>query len=220
MKLKIVKEKEKVTNDWSIERVANEYTPYNWEAVFESAKNELKDISDILEEDRPNGRRLPNNCDLFRIFHMVPLHKVRVVVLGQDPYFSVLADGTPQATGMAFSVPRNAPIPSSLKNIYKELKNTVAGFVMPNHGDLTCWALHQGIFLLNTCLTVRQGEAGSHKQLFDGFIKKVITAILDKNPKTIFVLWGKQAENTIKKMVGSRATTLVAAHPSGLSCKN
>ena len=214
MKLKIVKEQEKISNDWSIEKLVNTHVPYSWESVFESAKDELKDISDILEEDRPNGRRVPDNCDLFRVFDLVPLKKVKVVILGQDPFIGVLADGTLQATGVAFSVPRHAPAPPSLKNIYKVMKSTMPTFAVPNHGDLTSLCL-EGVFLLNACLTTRVSESGAHKELWAGFIKKVITAILDANPKVIFLLWGNEAQK-FKKMIGGRATILETSHPSPL----
>lgn len=214
LKLKVVAEKEKIDNSWSVEKLVSLYVPPTWEAVFESAKHELKDVSDLLEEDRPNGRRVPDNCDLFRIFYLVPLHKVRVVLIGQDPFHSVLADGKPQAMGMSFSVPRGAPIPPSLKNIYKVLKETVPGFVVPDHGELIAWAL-QGVFLLNACLTTRVSQPNSHKDIFLGFIKKVIVAILEANPNTIFLLWGNEAQK-LKKIIGTRATILESSHPSPL----
>ena len=212
MKLKIVKEQEKISNDWSVEKVATEYPPNTWENVFESAKDEIKDVSDILEKD--NGRRVPDNIDLFRIFNLVPIHKVKVVILGQDPYLNILPNGKPQATGMCFSVPREASIPPSLKNIYKELKTNYPNFNPPKHGSLEKWCI-QGVFLLNACLTTRQGVSGAHGEIWTGFIKKVINAILDVNPKTIFVLWGKQAQK-MKKIIGERATCLEASHPSPL----
>ncbi len=214
LKLKIVQEKEKIDNSWSVEKLVNLYVPPSWEAVFESAKLELKDVSDILEEDRPNGRRVPDNCDLFRIFYLVPLNKVRVVLCGMDPYIGVLPNGKPQAVGMSFSVPKGVPVPPSLKNIYKVLKETVPDFVVPDHGDLMSWPL-QGIFLLNACLTTIQGVSGHHGQVWLGFIKKVIVAILESNPNTIFLLWGNDAQK-LKKIIGNRATILETSHPSPL----
>ena len=215
LKLKILEPKEKITNEWTIEKVAKEYPPPSWEAVFENAKNELKDISDILEEDKVNGRRLPDNCNLFRAFWLTPLHKVKVLLLGMDPYFNVLPDGNPLATGLAFSILTGAPIPSSLQNIYKELKSDI-DFVRPNHGNLSHWAT-QGVFLLNASLTVREGQSGSSGAIWNGFIKKVINAILEVNPKCIFVAWGNNAQKVTSKFVGERAIVLTAAHPSGLS---
>ena len=218
LKLKIVEKKEPITNDWSVEKVAKEYPPLSWEAVFKNAENEIKDVSDILEEDKKihKNRRLPNNCDLFRAFQMTPLYKVRVVILGQDVYPSTLQDGTPLATGMAFSVPKEAPIPSSLRNIFKELKNSVPDFRTPNHGNLISWSL-QGVLLLNACLTVREGEPDCFKQIWEGVLKKVIKAILEANPHVIFVAWGKNAQKTTKKFVGERATILETSHPSSLA---
>ena len=213
MKLKILPSN--INHSWTLYDVATKYPPASWEAVFENSKNELKDISDILEEDRPNGRRLPNNEDLFKAFWLTPLPKVKVVILGQDPYPTLLKDGRPQAMGLCFSVPKGAPIPSSLQNIFKELKNTIPTFNKPSHGDLTSWAL-QGILLLNACLAVRQGEPDSFKNICEGFIKKVILAIIDTNPNCIFVLWGKNAQRA-KKFIGQRGIVLEAAHPSGLS---
>ena len=215
MKLNIIKEKEKISNDWSVEKLVSLYVPPSWENVFESAKNELKDISDMLEEDRTIAKRVPNNSDLFRVFYLVLVNKVRVVLIAQDPYHTVLPDGTPQATGVAFSVPRGAPIPPSLKNIYKVMKETLPDFQVPNHGDLTSLCA-EGVFLLNTCLTTRENIAGSHKSLWLGFIKKVLAAIVEANPQVIFLLWGNDAQK-LKKIIGGRVTILETSHPSPLS---
>lgn len=106
--------------------------------------------------------------------------------------------------------------PSSLKNIFKELKNTVPGYVVPNHGNLEGWC-EQGVLLLNTCLTVYPNQAGSHKSIWLGFVKKVIKEIEKVNPNCIFVLWGREAQNNVKPMLGSKAVVLEAAHPSGFS---
>jgi len=115
---------------------------------------------------------------------------------------------------LSFSVPKEAPLPPSLKNIYKEIKDNDPSFTVPNHGNLISWVL-QGVFLLNACLTTREGVSGAHGEIWTGFIKKVINAILDVNPNVIFVLWGKQAQK-MKKIIGERATCLEASHPSPL----
>jgi len=141
-----------------------------------------------------------------------------VVIIAQDPYFGINSDGTPQAQGLAFSVKKGEKIPSSLINIYKELSNSIPNFTKPNHGCLENWS-KQGVLLLNSCLTVRPGDPGCHKELWYSFIKKVINSIIDNNPYCIFILWGRQAQK-IRKMLGERVTVLEAAHPSGLSCKN
>lgn len=222
MKLNILPKKDQITNDWTVEKVAQEYPPPTWESVFENAKDEIKDISEILEDDKKSyGMWFPDNVNLFRAFQVTPLNKVRVVILGMDPYintFTLNGKEIPQATGMAFSVPRGCPVPPSLKNIYKELANEFEDFVTPNHGDLTLWCL-QGVMLLNVCLTVRKSSSGSHGEVWTGFIKKVINAILEANPHCIFVMWGKNAQK-MKKIVGERTVILESAHPSPLSARN
>lgn len=220
IKLNIVSNKKnEIDNSWSVKDIIDIWVPSNWKEVFEDARPELEDISEILEEDKKkNGRYYPDNKNLFRVFELCPLNKVKVVIMGQDPYFNTFTDQNgihPQAMGMSFSVPKTAPIPSSLRNIYKKLSESVKGFVKPNHGNLESWCF-KGVLLLNACLTVRPGEPGCHKELWYGFIKKVINAILEKNKHVIFVLWGRKAQK-LTKMIGQRATILQSSHPSGLS---
>ena len=216
MKLRVVEQKPPIQDNWSIVELVKNYCPYTWESVFEKSVNEFADIDEILEQDKKKyGQWIPGNKNLFKAFHLTPLPRVKVVVFGQDPYAGVKEDG-PIAVGLAFSVKRTAAIPSSLNNIFKELEKTVTGFRRPQHGDLTSWAT-QGVMLLNSCLTVRQGEPGCHKEIWHGFIKRVIQTILDQNPNCIFVAWGKNAQKVANKFVGEKGTILTAAHPSGLS---
>jgi uracil-DNA glycosylase len=218
MRLNILKPEEVIDNSWSVIKVARERAPKGWEAVFKDADNELKDVSEIVEADKTvNGRFYPNCKDLFKAFELTPLMGnpgVKVVIIGQDPYHSRGYDGQPQAQGLAFSVRRGDKIPPSLINIFKEIKSNDETFIPPTHGDLTGWA-RQGVLLLNSCLTVRPGDPGCHKEIWLGFVKKIINAILDQNPKCIFVLWGRKAQK-IRKMLGERATVLEASHPSPL----
>lgn len=209
MKLKIVKAKAKIDNDWSVKRVAKEYTPITWEKVFESSKYEIEDVSDILSEDE--GKRIPDNKNLFKAFDLTPIYNVKVVIFGQYPncYINNPED---KDTGLAYSISKNTGLTSSLETIYKELKNSIPGFVIPTHGDLTKWCL-QGVLLLNSCLTVRESYPGSHKEIWMGFMKKIINAILDLNPHCIFVLWGKNVQK-MKKIIGERTTILESSHPS------
>ena len=211
--LNIIKPEDIIDNSWKVIDIARKHPPRTWEGVFKSADNEIADISEILENDKKiNGRFYPDCKNLFRAFELTPLNHVKVVIFGRDPFSNTCPDGTPQAQGMSFSVKRGTKIPSSLVNIYKELKNTVFGFVTPNHGNLTGWC-HQGVLLLNSCLTVRPNNPGSYKEIWYGFIKKVINAILDVNLGCIFVLWGRKAQK-IRKMLGERAIVLEASHPS------
>lgn len=203
-------------NHPTIEQIAS-VPPPSWEAVFAAAKNEIKHASDmVLEKEKVEGPSFPNREDVFAAFHKTPLNKVKVVILGQDPYPQHDATGTrPRAVGLSFSVRKGDAIPSSLKNIFTELKNSVPGFAEPAHGDLSHWA-EQGVLLLNTCLTVQPGFPGSHGVIWHGFIKHVFLALAAVNPKCIYVLWGKEAQKWAPK-VGQKSIILEAAHPSGLS---
>lgn len=208
MKLKIVKSKDKIDNSWSIKHLAQEYAPNTWEKVFENAKAEIEDISDILSNDV--GKRIPDNENLFKVFNLTPIYKVKVVIFGQYPN-CYIDNPKDKDTGLAYSISRNAPLNSALETIYKEIKSSIPEFTIPTHGDLTKWCL-QGVLLLNACLTVRESEPGSHKEIWMGFIKKVVNAILDLNPNCIFVLWGKNVQK-MKKLIGERTTVLESAHP-------
>lgn len=208
-----------IGQDWSLERIAREAKPPTWEKVWDDTYHELKDVSEILDtQEKTYGQYYPLKRDIFNAFWLTKLPNVKIVILGQDPYhqtISVNGEAVPRATGTSFSVRREDAIPSSLKNIYTELANTVRGFVRPDHGDLTEWA-EQGVLLLNSCLTVRPGVAGSHKDIWLGFISKVFKAIATVNPYCIFLLWGREAQK-IKPMLGERSIILEAPHPSGLS---
>jgi uracil-DNA glycosylase len=210
-----------VDQTWDVYRIATEATPSTWEDVFKDAKDELIEISRWLDnQERTQGPYYPNKEDLFAAFNHTPLSKVKVVILGQDPYHQTISlngKSMPRAMGLSFSVRLGDEIPSSLKNIYTELKDTVRNFIPPDHGDLRDWA-RQGILLLNSCLTVQPGSAGSHKKIWLGFITKVFKAISIANPQCIYVLWGRSAQE-MRPMLGEKSVIFEAAHPSGLSAK-
>ena len=184
--------------------------PREWENVFKDAKNELKDIDEdlqIQEKIFANSTKMPAyfplKKDLFRAFILTPLKSVKVVLVGQDPYPT--ANGNiPIARGLSFSVSKETKLPSSLRNMFTELNRT--GFRTSGHGDLTCWAT-QGVLLLNTSLTVKPQEPGSHGKLWYGFIYKVVQAICNQNPNCVFILLGKKAQE-FQKLLGDRAKTL------------
>jgi len=121
---------------------------------------------------------------IFRAFELCPLEKIKVVIIGQDPYH-----GVGQAEGLCFSVPRGIKIPSSLRNIYKELKNDIPKFRIPGHGSLVKWA-EQGVLLLNTGLTVRANEANSHKKIGWQKFTDAVVNVLNEKKGLVFVLWG------------------------------
>lgn len=193
-----------------------QYIPESWEGVFRDARKEISRVAGILREKLPVY--YPNKEDLFNAFHATKLQNVKVVILGQDPYHgaSVINGKTmPQAMGMSFSVRKGDAIPSSLRNIMKELTTDITFYESPDHGDLTFWA-EQGVLLLNTCLTVSPGKPDSHRKIWLDFIKKVFKGIADVNPSCIYLLWGAKAQSMIS-LIGGSGVFLEAAHPSGMS---
>ncbi len=174
--------------------------------------SQLSEILTPIENERQRGTVYPGKEDIFRAFHLTPFHRTRVVILGQDPYH-----GPGQAHGLAFSVPAGQPFPPSLRNIFKELKRDL-GSEVPLFGDLTGWA-EQGVLLLNTCLTVRQGKAGSHQKFgWERFTDAVITALSSHGrPGIVFLLWGAHAQAKLDLIDPERHFILTAPHPSPLS---
>ncbi len=204
-----------IVEDWTIAQIVQRHSPLGWIPVFKHAWEELKEISQTLVRDEQvNGPFYPMKRDVFRVFELCPLTRVKVVIFGQDPYHSMGRANLPVAQGMSFSIRQTEAIPSSLQNIYKVLTKTVKGFVTPNHGDLTYWVL-QGVFLLNTSLTVLPARPNSHKGYWMGLINKVIKAIVVANPNVIFLLWGREAQK-MRKLIGERGYCLETSHPSGL----
>jgi len=156
----------------------------------------------------------PAREHIFRALDLCPFDKVRVVILGQDPYHDV-----GQAEGLSFSVPAGVKVPSSLQNIYKELASDLGAknFTKPKHGHLAKWA-EQGVLLLNTGLTVKAHEAGSHKKVgWHRFTEAIVKAINKDLKGVVFILWGKHAQDAAKGVDESKHYTLKSAHPSGLS---
>ncbi|KAG4170526.1 hypothetical protein ERO13_A12G152600v2 [Gossypium hirsutum] len=148
---------------------------------------------------------------IFNALNSTPFHRVKVVIIGQDPYH-----GPGQAMGLSFSVPEGVKIPSSLANIFKELKQDL-GCSIPSHGNLHKWAV-QGVLLLNTVLTVRKQQANSHaKKGWEQFTDAVIKTISQKKEGVVFLLWGNSAQEKSKLIDQTKHHILKAAHPSGLS---
>ncbi|CAM6089943.1 unnamed protein product [Calypogeia fissa] len=148
---------------------------------------------------------------IFNAFNTCPFDKVKVVIIGQDPYH-----GPGQAMGLSFSVPKGTKIPSSLINIFKEIRDDV-GTTIPSHGNLEKWA-HQGVLLLNAVLTVREHHANSHaKKGWEPFTDAVIRAVSQKRKGVVFLLWGNSAQDKTRLIDTKQHHVLKAAHPSGLS---
>ena len=170
-------------------------------------------ILDTVRAERESGQVIyPPATDVFNAFKATEFNQVKVVILGQDPYH-----GAGQAHGLAFSVQQGVRIPPSLQNIYKELSTDIAGFQIPKHGNLQYWA-EQGVLLLNTVLTVREGQAHSHAALgWETFTDKVIRQLADHREHLVFILWGSHAQKKGAFIDRSRHLVLTAVHPSPLS---
>ncbi len=153
----------------------------------------------------------PDKYDIFNALHFTPYSKVKVVILGQDPYH-----GPNQAHGLSFSVKPGVAAPPSLINIYKELRNDL-GCYIPNNGYLKKWT-EQGVLLLNTVLTVRAGEANSHKDKgWEQFTNKVIELVNGKENPVVFILWGKNAQDKEALITNPSHCIIKSVHPSPLS---
>lgn len=154
----------------------------------------------------------PPSADVFNAFSLTRFENLKVVILGQDPYH-----GAGQAHGLSFSVKQGVKIPPSLKNIYKELCTDIDSFVMPAHGDLSHWA-KQGVLLLNTVLTVEDGQAHSHKNKgWEIFTDTVIKQINEHSENIVFLLWGKPAQAKATLIDANKHQILTSVHPSPLS---
>lgn len=185
-----------------------------WKAQLQTefSKPYFAGIKQFLADEKAKGKVIfPPGPLIFNAFDQTPFNKVRVVILGQDPYH-----GPGQAMGLCFSVPREMPVPASLKNIFKEI-NRDLGLPIPQHGDLTFWTT-QGIFLLNAILTVEKNQAGSHSKIgWQLFTDAVIKTLSDNRDGLIFLLWGNYARTKKPLIDPQRHTILEAAHPSPLA---
>ena len=178
----------------------------------EFGKPYFESLVRFLHKEKADGQTIyPPGSQIFRAFDLTPLDKVKVVILGQDPYH-----GPGQAHGLSFSVPENIPAPPSLKNIFKEIE-TDLGVRMSGCPNLEKWA-RQGVLLLNAVLTVRNGEAASHSKIgWEEFTDAVIRYISDNCEGVVFMLWGNFARSKRDLIDRSRHYVLEAAHPSPLA---
>lgn len=169
------------------------------------------DLKNFLVEEKRSHKVFPPGPMIFRAFNSTPFEKVKVVILGQDPYH-----GDGQACGLSFSVPEGVAVPKSLQNIYKELRDDV-GFIIPVSGNLQKWA-DQGVLLLNATLTVRAHTAGSHQRHgWETFTDCVIQRLSEQRTGIVFLLWGNYAIEKQRLIDTSKHYVLKAPHPSPLS---
>ncbi|CEO98717.1 Uracil-DNA glycosylase [Plasmodiophora brassicae] len=180
----------------------------------------FQDVQRALADEGKHGAKVyPPAALVYRCLRLTPLERVRVVIVGQDPY-----PGAGQADGLAFSVPASVPFPSGLKNIFQELTKDIPNFkVHPTNGSLTPWAM-QGVLLLNATLTVRANEPGSHKDLgWSRFTDAILKAVVERDAESpaVFMLWGRHAQAKVAALdlplrKQPRFLVLTRAHPSGL----
>ena len=186
----------------------------SWKEVLKSefSKDYFQQIPQHIKTEKSQGKVIyPPGSLIFNAFNTTPFDKVKVVIIGQDPYH-----GQGQAHGLCFSVQNGVPPPPSLLNIFKELQEDI-GIDIPHHGNLTHWA-QQGVFLLNASLTVRAGEPMSHSKIgWAAFTDTVIKKISEQKKNVVFLLWGKFAQEKRVLIDETKHCILRSVHPSPLS---
>ena len=186
-------------------------TTWNEILAEEMQKDYFQELQAFVQKRREEVRVFPEEKNVFRALELTPFESVKVVILGQDPYH-----GFGQAHGLSFSVQKGISLPPSLKNIYKELQEDIGG-ELPTEGDLSHWA-KQGVLLLNTVLTVEEGNANSHKgKGWERLTNRLIDSLNELKHPVIFILWGKPAQDKEKLITNPNHVILKAPHPSPLS---
>jgi uracil-DNA glycosylase len=182
----------------------------NWRRIIGSEFDYVA-MERFLQGERAKGRIYPNDEEIFNALNLTPFEKVKVVIIGQDPYH-----GEGEAHGLCFSI-KGKKIPPSLQNIYKEIKAEYGE--MPSHGDLTRWG-EQGVLLLNATLTVRRDEAGSHQgKGWEKFTDAIIRAVNKKSGPVVFMLWGGRAQKKEALIDTGKHKVLKTSHPSPRSAR-
>jgi uracil-DNA glycosylase len=186
---------------------------YSWSQFIqeESLKPYYKELQSFVKKERKEHSVFPPDKEVFTAFELTPFDKVKVVILGQDPYH-----GEGQAHGLAFSVKKGVKTPPSLVNIFKELQSDV-GIQPPPHGNLEAWA-REGVLLLNTVLTVRKDEAGSHHgKGWETFTDRAIQVLSEKKSNLVFILWGSPSQKKSSLINPDHHHLILSPHPSPLS---
>jgi len=185
----------------------------SWKALLQEEfdKPYFAELTEFVRAEYKSYRIYPPGSQIFNAFNLCPFGKVKVVIIGQDPYH-----GPGQAHGLCFSVNDGVPFPPSLRNIFKEI-NADTGAPIPQSGNLTRWAT-QGVLLLNATLTVREHSAGSHQRRgWETFTDAVIRIISEQKSNVVFILWGAYAQSKSALIDSSRHLVLRSVHPSPLS---
>jgi uracil-DNA glycosylase len=197
--------------------MANVQIEDSWKEQLQAEFNQpyFTGIIDFLKKEKQAGKTIyPAGPNIFNAFNTTPFDKVKVVILGQDPYHN-----PNQAHGLSFSVPKGIQPPPSLVNIFKEIKNDL-DIPIPSYGNLEKWA-HQGVLLLNAALTVEANQPMSHSKIgWHQFTNDVIRIISEKKDHVVFILWGGFAKGKQDLIDKSKHLVLTSAHPSPLSAHN
>ncbi|CAM4171956.1 uracil-DNA glycosylase [Lederbergia lenta] len=187
----------------------------DWGTLLEEEfqKPYYEKLRSFLEKEYEKKVIYPAQKDIFNALHYTPYENVKVVIIGQDPYH-----GPGQAHGLSFSVKPDVKIPPSLRNIFKELHADL-GFTVPNNGYLVKWA-EQGVLMLNTVLTVRAGEAHSHRgKGWETFTDKIISFINEREQPVVFILWGRPAQEKMKLIDTKKHKVIMSPHPSPFAAR-
>lgn len=197
-----------------------------WNYIFEQIDKDIWDIAEEEYNDLLNKNKIifPIYTNIFNFTNFLIPADIKICIIGQDPYHGIFKDSVsnvyyPEAMGLSFSVPKRCPIPSSLKNIYKNLLNFGHIIKSPSHGDLSYWA-YQGVLLLNSALCVEKSKPNSCQIIWSEFTNELVKIISTKYSGIIFLLWGKHAH--LKKLDGIIASQsnhkfIISSHPSGFS---
>lgn len=191
-----------------LKNIKSSWLPFFDDINFDSILNILNTEKDIF----------PKPKNIFKTLKYFDISELKVVILGQDCYIRKEYD-KPQATGLAFSVPKTHKIPPSLRNIYKELNETIDNFTIPAHGNISRWTKKEKILLLNSALTVKEGKSNSHMKLWEPITDKLIKFISDNCENVVFILWGNFAKSKKIFIDNEKHYIIEGVHPSPLSAR-
>lgn len=194
--------------------------PVQWAELLDIYEEELRAAGHVLNRliQRKGHNLAPHPWNIFRAFILTPWISVKVVIIGQDPYY--LEDGgEPSATGCCFECAAGMPMRQSLQTIFLRLANTVDGFVMPKNGDLTKWAV-QGVLLMNAALTTNLGTANAHAEIWKFFSVRVMQFLAERRKNIVYILWGSFAQSLKRFIDDKQNLILEASHPAARGDSN
>jgi uracil-DNA glycosylase len=186
--------------------------PLSWRNLFDNYERELRDVATVIKSLVEKGETIcPQPWSIFRSLSLTPWYDVKVVIVGQDPYYQV-ESGIPVATGCCFECRKGDIIRRSLENIFLVMKKTVKGFELPADGDLSKWAV-QGVLLLNATLTTRENEANAHEKIWQFFPMRLLQYLSKVKKNVVYMLWGNNAKAYGKFIQKNTNLLLESSHP-------